>query len=314
MTRISKLIILVILALMFLSACTNKNISTASNIEGIKIDLFYINQNKTDLVVETVDFLENDKEAESFIKMLIDKLKSNPSNRNYLKTIPDNLDVKGIRLENRTARIIFDNNYSDFTPLEEVLVRAAIVKTLTQIKSVDFVEFFINDQPLKDRNDKPLGLMKSSDFVGDINNSESVLREVAITLYFSDAEGTGLVPERVNSTIYADEPIEKKVIELLIEGPTSENLSATVPRESRLKHIYVKDGIAYIDFNEDFRSRHWGGSTGEILTIYSIVNSLAELPNISRVQFLINGLKVSEFKGHVAFDVLFERNLDIVIY
>ena len=45
-------------------------------------------------------------------------------------------------------------------------------------------------------------------------------------------------------------------------------------------------------------------------TIYSVVNSLVELPGINKVQFRING-QIVEYYNNTPFDVLFERNLSI---
>lgn len=58
----------------------------------------------------------------------------------------------------------------------------------------------------------------------------------------------------------------------------------------------------------DFVVKHTGGSVGEWFTIYSIVNSLTELDNIKKVQFLIEGEKQQDFKGHMDFSKPFEAD------
>jgi hypothetical protein len=45
--------------------------------------------------------------------------------------------------------------------------------------------------------------------------------------------------------------------------------------------------------------------------VYAIVNSLAELATINKVQFTINGEKVEKFRETLEFDVPFYRNLDL---
>ena len=56
--------------------------------------------------------------------------------------------------------------------------------------------------------------------------------------------------------------------------------------------------MATVDFSKELKTKHWGGSTGESMTIMSIVNSLTELPGIEKVQILIEGQKEDTLAGH----------------
>ena len=74
-------------------------------------------------------------------------------------------------------------------------------------------------------------------------------------------------------------------------------------------NLLVKDGVCYVDFNEKFLERREGISSE--VAIYSVVNSLAELSGIYKVQFLING-EIKKTYQNLDFSSSFERNLDIV--
>ncbi|TCK98409.1 sporulation and spore germination protein [Natranaerovirga hydrolytica] len=312
MTNIGKILLIMIL-ITFLVGCTAtlEEDSTYKILEKNNIELYYLNQDRTDLVVETID-VESGMDTSSMITMVLERLSVHPEESIYHRSIPEALNVIETRFEEDTATITFDSYYTELSSLQEVLLRGSIVKTLTQFEEVEYVEFYINDQPLLDREERPIGLMSASDFVGDINNQESIINDIQVVLYFSNEDGSALEKEELRLLIDTNESLERKIIERLIEGPITEGLEPTIPEETVLKDIYIKEGICYVDFNEAFRSRHWGGSTGEVMTIYSIVNTLVELPNIDRVQFLIDGVKQDEFRGHLAFDTLFERNLDLV--
>ena len=66
----------------------------------------------------------------------------------------------------------------------------------------------------------------------------------------------------------------------------------------------VANGVAYVNFSKELQTKHWGGSAGEIMTIWSLVASLtqAEPPEsaspISKVQILIEGKTVETLAGH----------------
>jgi spore germination protein GerM len=56
--------------------------------------------------------------------------------------------------------------------------------------------------------------------------------------------------------------------------------------------------VAYVDFSKEIQTKHWGGSSGEAMTIFSVVNSLARLPGVEKVQFLVEGKVQESLVGH----------------
>ena len=86
-------------------------------------------------------------------------------------------------------------------------------------------------------------------------------------------------------------------------------MKAVIPADTVLNKVSVQDGICYVDFNEAFMKKR-SGITAKV-AIYSIVNSLTELPNIYKVQFLVNGTAKRTYEG-IEFSSPFERNLEIV--
>lgn len=142
-----------------------------------------------------------------------------------------------------------------------------------------------------DKNDQ-----KNSASKPDISAEPKETKE-KITLYFGDQDAMYLVPEE-REVVAGNKKIEEVVIEELIKGPRKAGLFQTVPKETKLISIEVVDGIAYVNFNQEFQTKHWGGSAGEAMTLYSITNSLAKLPGIEKVQFLLEGKKQETILGH----------------
>jgi spore germination protein GerM len=122
--------------------------------------------------------------------------------------------------------------------------------------------------------------------------------KINAVLYFATEDEDKLAREdRIIEAIEGD--ISKLILEELIKGPHSPALNRTVPAGVKVLGVSVNGGIASIDFSEEIRSGHWGGSTGEILTVYSIVNTLAELPEIEMARFLIEGEEIETLAGHL---------------
>lgn len=125
--------------------------------------------------------------------------------------------------------------------------------------------------------------------------------KTTLTLYFADKEAQFLVPEK-REVIRKGESAEEAVIRELIAGPADTAHGRTMPPETKLISISVANGVAYANFSKELKIKHWGGSAGETMTVYSVVNSLAELPGITEVQFLIEGAKVESLAGHIELD------------
>lgn len=124
-------------------------------------------------------------------------------------------------------------------------------------------------------------------------------KKETVTLFFSDSQAQYLNPEDREITRNNNESLEEAVLKELIKGPERAGLHRTIPQETRILSVSVANGVAEVNFSSEFRSRHWGGSAGETMTLYSVVNTLAKLPGITSVQFMIDGKKMDSLAGHI---------------
>jgi spore germination protein GerM len=73
------------------------------------------------------------------------------------------------------------------------------------------------------------------------------------------------------------------------------------------------NGVAKVNFDKTLSKEHPGGSSAEMLTLYSIVNSLTlNFPQIKRVQILIDGKAVESIAGHISLKQPVSFNPSIV--
>lgn len=134
-----------------------------------------------------------------------------------------------------------------------------------------------------------------------------------VTLYFVNSSAEGLVAEERTLEVKNEEELPAALVEALIAGPDSKDLFPTLPPETRLLSVDVKDKVAAVDFSEELISKHWGGSTGETMTIMSVVNTLTELDSIEKVQFLVEGEVMESLLGHWDTSTPIERDEKIII-
>lgn len=127
-------------------------------------------------------------------------------------------------------------------------------------------------------------------------------RTTMVSLYFMDAEKLELAAERrtINQAANTVEQIKLTVVEL-IKGPTTA-LVSTIPEETEVREVFLDEkGCAYVDFSRAISQNHPGGTTGELITISSIVNTLTEnFPEeIRKVRILIGGKETGTIAGHI---------------
>ena len=135
-----------------------------------------------------------------------------------------------------------------------------------------------------------------------------------VRLYFSVPKENYLFPqEREIASSSQISSQAKAILGELISGPTTSSLVPTIPPKTQVRAVYVKDKCVYADFSLALREEHPGGSSGELLTVYSIVNSLLDnLPSQSEVQILIQGRPADTLAGHIDVREPLRLNLDLV--
>jgi len=123
-----------------------------------------------------------------------------------------------------------------------------------------------------------------------------------VEIYYPSAVQDGLVGEIheiFNTAMPGDRA--KQIIADLISGPENPDSLRALPPATRLRQVYVLDsGVAYLDFSSDLTEGMGGGSEEEILTVYSVVNSVAiNIPEIRRIGILVNGRDITTLNGHL---------------
>ena len=125
-----------------------------------------------------------------------------------------------------------------------------------------------------------------------------------VTLYFSGEEEEYLAGEKREILNKGDAQEEaKEVIHELIKGPKGK-LIRTVPPRTKLLSLRIDEkGVAEINFDQTLSRDHPGGSSAEMMTVYSVANSLIlNFPQIKGVQFFIEGERGRSITGHLALD------------
>jgi spore germination protein GerM len=126
-------------------------------------------------------------------------------------------------------------------------------------------------------------------------------RKIRARLFYVDDAGTGLIDSE-QEVVYGQGTTEQatRIVEAQLTAPPAPLVSA-IPPGTTLRTLFVTaDGAAYVDLSAEAQKNHPGGTTNEMLTVYSIVSALTtNLPAITGVQILVEGREVDTLAGHL---------------
>ena len=126
-------------------------------------------------------------------------------------------------------------------------------------------------------------------------------RKIKAHLFYVADDGTRLAGVE-RDVAYGDGTLEqaREIIAAQV-APVSDPLVSAVPAGTTVRAVFLTDrGEAFVDLSREVVSAHPGGSTNELLTVYTIVNALTEnLPAVTAVQVLVDGNEVETLAGHI---------------
>jgi len=128
-----------------------------------------------------------------------------------------------------------------------------------------------------------------------------VERKINAKLFFQAADRPGLVIEERPVAFSTDLGRQlRSVVEELVRG-SKIGLGATLAPETKVLDVFVTPrGIAYVDLSRDVVTGHPGGTQAELMTVYSVVNSLTtSFPAVKRVQILVEDKPAETLAGHI---------------
>lgn len=140
--------------------------------------------------------------------------------------------------------------------------------------------------------------------------SDDEIRKTIISLYFKNIETNSLIAEAkcIDVKDLSNDPYTY-LINLLIAGPENEKLESAIPEGTKVNSCTLKGNTVYVDLSKEFVDNAASGIEEESMIIYSIVNTLTELNEVSGVKFLINGEENKSFKDNkISFKDIFIKN------
>ncbi len=295
-----------IMGLLLCTACGDRRETQ----DGASYKIYYVNNEETKIVER--EYVSGTTDSALLFEEFLGQLAHISEKMEYETLLDKEISVVGHTLENGQLTLDFDESYNNLRGTREILVRASIVRTMTQLPGVERIAFTVMGEQLMDASGAAVGVMAADTFIENAGNEINAYEKVDLKLYFANETGESLVEENRRNVVYnSNISLEKLVVEKLVQGPMTQGAYPTINPTTKIVSVTVKDGTCYVNLSNEFLSQPYNVASD--VTIYSITNSLVELSNVNRVQISVNGETNISYRENMSLNNVFERNLDILV-
>lgn len=295
---------LFILCLLYVTSCG----SAKEAEDGKEYYIYYLNREETKIVKES-RILEEEEGQTAQTEALLAALSQTPRDVSLKSSVGSSVLVEGYQVEEGQLNLDMDESYKKLPATTEVLVRAALVRTLSQVEGINHVLMTVEGQSLTDNSGTAVGPMTADTFIDNAGEEINAYEMVTLRLYFTNEAGDRLIETNRTVVYNSNISMERLVVENLVKGPESEEVFPVINSATKVQGVTVKDGICYVNLDDAFLTQVYN-VTADVV-IYSLVNSLVELPNVNKVQIAVNGKTDLVFRESFNLSNIYERNLEI---
>lgn len=150
-------------ALIFGGCAGQDKKQTDSSEEGTAV--YYTNESGTRLipVKKKLDLTSDDPQEN--VKTMLKQMKNVNDDAEYKSAIPDGVIINSAAVSNNIVAVDFSTGYNKLDENEDLICRAGIVYTLTQIDGINYVSFSVSGKAMLDTDGKAIGALGRDSFV-----------------------------------------------------------------------------------------------------------------------------------------------------
>ncbi len=284
-----------------------ENAQTEAKADGYGI--YYTNVEATTL--ERRNYQTTATDFDGILNELIVQMQTPPT-AEVISAFPSGVRITGCTMGVDNLTVDFNADYLSMNNVEEVLLRAAIVKTLTQLPGVFYVSITVDGQPLQESDGSTIGPMNEDTFIDVQGSGINTYHYMTVGLYFASSKGDKITRE-LRNIFYTEEPdFTKVIVEQIVRGPANSKLLPIVSPDVKVNSVTVSEGICTIDLSEEFLDTYKKRVKPES-ALYAIVNAVCDqCDNVDRVVFTVEGSQDVKFRDEISLNQEFERDATLI--
>ena len=264
-----KKILILLLILILFAGCTSKIP------EGSTLAKVYYTDKTEENLVETEVLLDSESITVAANKLFTELY--TPPSKNLSSALPRSVKLIDLSMANDECRLTLSPSYLSLSASRTTALCAALTKTLCSLPEIEKVSIFCEDRAFH---------FTSDEFVTEL--PKTFYESHTISLYYPQNNYTS-VKKEVATISLADKGNLAETVVSLLQNPTLPSLKSPFPDGCEVYSVKVDNGVCILDVSEEFVSNAIHKKKQETFLLFSIVNTLTELPDIEKVRFLVEG-------------------------
>lgn len=267
---------------------TNENMHLSDDsIDKLRTDLtlYYTDAKRRYLIGHNVRV--NLAAQDDVVSYLVEQLMIPPSGLGLISALPSGTKLLGSSVDDGVCTLDFsmDFEHNAFPQSHAQRVTLlSLVNTLTQLEDIDRVEFHLEGNLMARYRQLNISkaLVYDESVIGPVRTG---VNEFDATLYLSNGSQLYLasVPTRIRGTAGITQA--ELVVNALLGYQNDNGFYTTIPADTVLNQLTIKDGLCIIDLSEDFIAT----TDHLLLSVHSIIASVCVLEGVDLTQITING-------------------------
>lgn len=271
--------------------------------------IYYVNTEETKLVESP--YVPVSETFDGIMEELQQQLQEPPAG--VSSALTGDVEIQGYQRGIDALRVNFSEEYYDLTNTEEVLLRAAAVKTFVQVPGVIKVMITVEGEQLVDLDGQPVPAMDGDTFIDTKEGGINSYQDASLSLYFAQEDGQELKREMRSIHYSSNMILSRVVVEQLIAGPEERGLARVLTEDTVIENIHIQDGVCTVYFSEAANQTPAESQVSPETALYAIVNSICDTCNdILGVRIVIDNGAVNTFRDEIDLDQTFNMNRAII--
>jgi spore germination protein GerM len=268
-------------AVLLMSFFTGCQYSSQTHIPG-SVEVFYVNAGSYE---EAGNYIcsrscDNYGENRSAIDLAMEMIVKDDENGSYTSVFKNGVSIQSYLIMDANLIVHLSGEYRNLSDIDKTALKTCLVHTACGIDGINSVSLVSSGELVERR-------LTADDFI--ISDNEASEFERRLILYFPDSSNNFLKAEPRVLTVSQEKNLVAYIIDELMKGPHDEGLHSIIPIGTKVNSIDIQGDICTLDLSADFVNNKSKTASGERMTVYSIVNTITALDEISFVRFHIDG-------------------------
>lgn len=223
---------------------------------------------------------------------ILNRYLEGPTSVDLTSPIPEGVELITVLQEEEVLCLTFSEEMQALMGIDRTIVSACLLRTMTQFPGVKAISILVNGEDTDMVWNEALTEM---DFL--MKDDTATSDASTVRLYFASSSGRYLQLETREQIDLDEDALTHYVLDQLLAGPIAETNRSVFSGDLSVLGVSVEEGLCTLDLSQAFLSEQPETHKLARLAVFSLVNSLTELPQIKQVLLLCEGQSISDYQG-----------------